>query len=135
MFIAELAVSPSRCGRDVKTILVVEDNADSREYVALLLRMRGYEVHEAENGKDALDQLETMQTLPSLLLLDLMMPVMSGLELLRVLRERTPLARLPVVVLTAGGPTMQVPHVRKVLRKPTDPQLVLAVVHEICGAP
>lgn len=62
----------------MKPILVVEDNADLRELVCFVLHEGGYDVLEAENGRDALDQLENMHPLPCLLLLDLMMPVMNG---------------------------------------------------------
>lgn len=119
----------------MKIILVVEDNSDIREYVALMLRIDGYDVLEAENGKEALDQLERMQALPSLLILDLMMPVMSGPELLQALSQSRRLAHLPVVVLSAGGEPRHVPEARKFLRKPADPLLVLAAVREICSAP
>lgn len=122
------------CGT-MKTILVVEDNEDIREYVTLMLRGDGYEVLEAENGQDALEQLERMPTLPCLLILDLMMPVMSGPELLQTLRQRAGFSQLPVVVLSAGGRQDQVQDVRKFLRKPVDPQRVRSAVREICGTP
>ena len=121
--------------QNMKTILLVEDNADSREFVAFMLRRDGYEVVEAENGRDALDQLESMHGLPCLLILDLMMPVMSGSELLHVMGERSPLTGVPVIVLTAGGQPSHEPNVVKFLRKPIDSHLVRGAVREICGAP
>lgn len=120
---------------NAKRILVVEDNTDIREYMAMMLRLDGYDVLEAENGRDALNQLEEMKAPPCLILLDLMMPVMSGPELLSALREHRRFADLPVVVLSAGARSTEAPEVRKFLRKPADPQLVLAAVHEICGMP
>jgi CheY-like chemotaxis protein len=119
----------------MKAILLVEDAADLRELVAFLLRREGYEVHEAEHGQDALDQLETMNPAPGLLLLDLMMPVMSGLELLETLGKDDRFSSLPVVVLSAGGQPSQVPSAKKFLRKPADPQLIVSVAREYCGAP
>lgn len=118
-----------------KTILVVEDNEDVRELVGVMLREAGYQVREAENGRDALDQLEAMLEPPSLVLLDLMMPVMSGPELLRVLRSRGHLAGLPIVVLSAGGEPEHAPGACRFLRKPADRKCVLAAVREACGAP
>jgi CheY-like chemotaxis protein len=119
----------------MKTILLVEDNEDVRELVGMVLRDGGYEVCEAENGQDALDRLETMSATPCLLLLDLMMPVMGGEELLRILRERNILSALPVVVLSAGGQPSQVPDAKKFIRKPADPNLILDSVREVCGSP
>lgn len=114
-------------------ILIVDDNPDVRELISLILCREGYQVHEAENGRDALDQLERMDSPPCLLLLDLMMPVMSGPELLRILSERDRLATLPVVVLSAGGQPSQAPEGKTFLRKPTDPQVLVNVVRAICG--
>lgn len=119
----------------MKTILLVEDDDDIRELVGIVLRNDGYEVYEAENGSDALQKLETMPSLPCLLLLDLMMPVMSGPELLQVLSQRKQLASLPVVVLSAGGQPSNAPTATKFLRKPADPKHLLAAVHEVCGSP
>lgn len=118
-----------------KTILVVEDNEDLREFVSAVLRHNGYAVREAENGRDALDQLEAMRPLPALLLLDLMMPVMSGPELLQALTASGLLPSIPVVVLSAGGHPAHAAGATKFLRKPTDFKVILDVVREICGAP
>lgn len=118
-----------------KTILVVEDNEDIRELVGVVLRQAGYGVEEAENGLDALERLETMRDLPCLLLLDLMMPVMTGTELLQALRDRSHLASVPVVVLTAGGRPAHAPGAQKFLRKPADAKVLLNAVQETCGAP
>jgi len=119
----------------MKSILLVEDNPDVRELMGFVLRKEGYDVHEAENGKEALAQLETMQPPPCLLLLDLMMPVMTGPELLQALADQDKLADLPVVVLSAGGLPSQVPRAQKFIRKPADPMLVVNTVREVCGTP
>ena len=119
----------------MKTVLLVEDNLDVRELVAFVLRDGGYDVHEAENGQEALHQLETMRPPPCMLLLDLMMPVMTGPELLDVLRARNRLRALPVVVFSAGGEAAQVPGVQGFIRKPADPTVILNVVREVCGGP
>ena len=118
-----------------KSILLVEDDDDIRDLVSLVLRRDGYHVYEADNGRAALDLLESLPSPPCLLLLDLMMPVMSGPELLHVLSEREQLATLPVVVLSAGGQPWHAPAAKKFIRKPADPQRLLAAVHEICGTP
>ena len=117
-----------------KTILVVDDSEDIRELLGVVLRDAGYRVCEAENGREALDLLEAMQCPPCLLLLDLMMPVMSGPELLEELRERDRLTSLPVVVISAGGQPAHAPEAKQFMRKPIDPSTLLAVVRSLCGA-
>jgi CheY-like chemotaxis protein len=118
----------------MKTILLVEDNDDVREVVAELLRGEGYDVVEAEHGQAALEQLQQMSEEPCLVLLDLMMPVMSGPELLRRLEETDRLKTLRIVVLSAGGNARDAPAAKKFIRKPVDPGVLLSVVREFCGS-
>ena len=117
----------------MKTILLVEDNADIRELAVLTLRTAGYEVAEAENGREALDQLQTMRGAPCLVLLDLMMPIMSGPELLSSLQGDQRLATLPVVVLSAGGKPSDAPAASRFIRKPVGAAVLLELVREFCG--
>jgi CheY-like chemotaxis protein len=118
-----------------KTILVIDDNEDARDLLGGALRGDGYCVCEAENGRDALDQLEAMSQPPSLLLLDMMMPVMSGPELLQALHEHPRLASVPVVILSAGIRPSQAPDVKVFMGKPTDLRMLRTVVRELCGDP
>ncbi|HET8933121.1 MAG TPA: response regulator [Polyangiales bacterium] len=134
----EASSSQSVCTRAVpcrKTILIAEDNKDLRDLMGIVLRRDGYDVCEAENGKEALDQLDTMSQPPCLMLLDLMMPVMDGQELLKILIASHRLDALPVVVLSAGGNVSEAVGATQFISKPADPKRVLAVVHEICGEP
>jgi phosphate regulon transcriptional regulator PhoB len=80
-------------------ILVVEDEADIRELLRYSLVQEGYAVEEAGDGAEALDRV--MRRAPDLVMLDLMLPRMSGLELCRRLRANPETARLPVIVVTA----------------------------------
>jgi CheY-like chemotaxis protein len=82
-------------------ILVVDDDAISRETLAGLLSKKGYSVASAENGRQALDYLRS--STPALILLDLMMPVMSGWEFLALKKTDPRLEPLPVVVMTGSG--------------------------------
>ena len=115
----------------MQDILLVEDDDDVREMFAEVLREAGYVVHEAENGKVALEQLEASNA-PCLLLLDLMMPVMNGPQLLRALEERNRLPSMAVVALSAAGQPSDVPHADKFLRKPLLPHHLLSAVQEYC---
>ncbi|WP_347330255.1 EAL domain-containing protein [Marinimicrobium locisalis] len=78
--------------------LVVEDNDFQRKVQARILRDEGFEPHMAANGQQALDILRKLR--PSLLLIDIEMPGMSGLELLRRLRGQEAFARIPVLVIS-----------------------------------
>jgi CheY-like chemotaxis protein len=120
---------------DVKVVLLVEDDQDIRELYCTLLRRYGYAVHEADNGETALQALQRFHGEPCLVLLDLMMPVMSGPELLKIMHESHRLASLPVVVLSAGGQPSDAARAQKFIRKPVDPNVLLAVVREFCGSP
>jgi CheY-like chemotaxis protein len=85
---------------DEKRVLVVEDDRDIRESLQDLLEVEGYAVVTAENGRDALQRLHRMEA-PSVILLDLMMPVMSGDEFLQELRNDDSLREIPVLVVSA----------------------------------
>ena len=122
----------------MRPILLVEDDEDIRDLYGLVLRRNGYTVHEAENGKQALEQLDQLDQLddpPCLVLLDLMMPVMSGSEFLKVVEDSDRLTELPVIVLSAAGKASDVPGAKRFIRKPVDPDLLLGVVREFCEPP
>ncbi len=83
------------------TILIVEDEED----VALLLRYNleaeGFRVLSAASGDEAIEQIQ--QTVPDLILLDWMLPGLSGIELCRRWRSREETARVPIIMITARG--------------------------------
>lgn len=93
------ADNPDACGH----ILVVDDNSDVRTYVAESLHSQGYDVHTASHGKAALDIMNGL--LPDLLLTDLMMPGMSGLDLIQAVRQDSRLQGVPIILLTAKADT------------------------------
>ncbi len=82
-----------------KRVLVVEDNVDIRELLVEILASEGYEVASAGDGRQALDT--ALRQRPDVILLDLMMPVMSGWEFRAVQRATAALADIPVIVLSA----------------------------------
>jgi two-component system sensor histidine kinase ChiS len=81
------------------TVLVVDDDVDIRCTLAAILREEGFLVREARNGVEALEKIADEK--PDLMLLDLMMPVMSGWQVLQTLRKTQRYRALPVVVLSA----------------------------------
>ncbi|MEM1293456.1 MAG: ATP-binding protein, partial [Cyanobacteria bacterium P01_H01_bin.162] len=90
---------PPESDSGVPHILVVDDNSDLRDYISNVLQRQDYQVRAAHNGQVALAMLETF--VPNLILTDLMMPGMSGLELLQRVRQDERLSSIPVVLLTA----------------------------------
>jgi CheY-like chemotaxis protein len=113
------------------TVLVVEDNDDIRELVSLVLTTEGYQVREAQHGKEALDILDAMGEQPCLVLLDMMMPVMDGFAFLQSLRKQHKLLSMPVVVVTASA-TNPVDGAVKTVRKPVSAELLRQLVREFC---
>jgi CheY-like chemotaxis protein len=85
----------------MSTILVVDDTALAREAVAKLLEYEGFKVLRAEHGRDAWAMM--YDHTPDLVLLDLMMPEMDGVTLLRMIRRSDRWEHLPVVVLTGAS--------------------------------
>ena len=85
-----------------KSVLVVEDDPDSRMFLRRWLRSEEYEVFEAVNGKEGLDQLEAMDVAPDIILLDLMMPVMDGFEFLDRIKKIESKSEIPILVVTAA---------------------------------
>src|SRR5690242_14878079 len=100
-------------------ILIVEDNPDSRETLAMVIEGMGYTVSTASNGREALDYLRT-HSLPCLILLDLMMPVMDGWEFRNQQRQDPALADIPILVVSAVNDPDQIRAVDAVdyLKKP-----------------
>ena len=82
-------------------VLVVEDDASVRELLRVALTGGGYEVLLAENGLDALVQIDRAKPKPNLLLVDIMMPELDGLTLVRALKGNRETRGIPVVFITA----------------------------------
>jgi CheY-like chemotaxis protein len=114
-------------------VLIVEDNDDTREMMAELLCFAGYRVEEARNGLEAYQMLCSCDEQPGLVLLDLMMPVMSGPELVDALAADPKLRALPIVVVSAAMETISTGAVRRALRKPVTCEQLLQVVDECCA--
>ena len=85
-------------------VMVVEDDSEIREALLEILEENGCDAVGAVNGERALAYLRSTDSLPCLILLDLMMPVMDGHEFRQCQHEDATLARIPVIVMTAGRP-------------------------------
>ncbi|WNZ47924.1 response regulator [Leptolyngbya boryana CZ1] len=86
-------------GENHARVLVVDDNPDLRSYVSGILRGQGYTVLTARNGAEGFEQVKTHR--PSLIVTDLMMPIVSGLDMIRMIRAQDDLKGTPIVLLTA----------------------------------
>ena len=118
-------------------ILVVEDDADSRELLCELLRTYGYETVQAANGLEALAWLDRTPAL-SLIVLDLMMPMMDGWEFRRRQQQHPTHGRVPVLVASADTRVNARPadlQAEALLCKPLDFTRLLGLVRRFCGAP
>ena len=126
-----MAVAIRATLRPVRSVLVVEDHADLREMLAVMLESEGFRVQVAQNGREALECLRRSR--PSVILLDLMMPVMTGDEF-RAHQLADPRYRdVPVICMTAahdGGERAALLHAQAYFQKPVDFEQLLGAVRE-----
>lgn len=129
MPVAELAEmhNPAR-------ILVVDDNAASREILTKRLQQQGYELLQASDGEEALNSAK--QNLPDLILLDVGMPKLDGFEVCRRLKNDPTLPFMPIILVTARAAAQDVvtgleAGADEYLTKPTDQAALIARVHSM----
>ena len=114
-------------------IVVIEDDADLREAICLMLRYDGHEVSGFSNGKEAIRRLEDgLQA--DVILLDLMMPIMTGWEFCEYRAATTALARVPVIVITARRSVTPPPGVNDMLLKPFDADELYGAITRVLAA-
>jgi CheY-like chemotaxis protein len=111
------------------SVLVVDDDDDIREAICGILEAEGYTTMTAENGEVALRTMDKGRR-PCVVLLDLMMPVMSGWDFMREVSEKKDLDDLPVVVVSAY--TEPANGAKRILKKPLDVKQLLGAVREFC---
>jgi CheY-like chemotaxis protein len=111
------------------TVLIVDDDADTRETLRQLLEHEGYAVRLARDGAEAVATMEAEP--PSFVILDLMMPDMDGWEVAGRMHDEERLASIPVCVLTAA-PEWAPSDSACVMRKPIDLPRLLALLRERC---
>ncbi|HKD12071.1 MAG TPA: response regulator [Thermoanaerobaculia bacterium] len=115
-------------------VLIIEDDAAVLDALREVLEDEGHEVLVAANGREALSRLRSGNR-PDLILLDLMMPVMSGWEFREAQLQDETLAAIPTVILTALGSAAQRAlelQSAGFLQKPIQPDRLLQKVDEIC---
>lgn len=122
-----------------KSILVADDNDDIREAIVEALENEGYQVRAARNGSEALEILKTMPV-PTLILLDLMMPVMSGWEFLDAQKRDARFAAHQVVTISAVNSQQSIEDPTPLdtagsIQKPFSLGKLWEKVAEFCGPP
>jgi CheY-like chemotaxis protein len=117
--------------------VVVEDNHDLQYLYRLKLEREGFQVATAENGVEGLELIEKFK--PDVVLLDLMMPIMSGAEMLAIMRAQTWGGDARVIVLTnisrdEAPQALRFLHVdRYVVKAHHTPAQIMNIVHEVLG--
>ena len=84
---------------EYKSILIVDDDLTLREMYSEMLKSEGFSVDMAKDGEEAIQKATEMK--PNLILLDIMMPKINGLDVLKKRREQPDTAEIPVIILTA----------------------------------
>ena len=118
-------------GAHTEPILVIEDNDDVRDMIAVTLELEGHRVVTASNGREALYLLHHGVE-PCMILLDLMMPVMNGWEFQKAVEREPQLRDIPIVVVSATGTDVNRTQAAAVLPKPIDVDKLLDVVEDFC---
>ena len=81
------------------SILIADDEPNQLELMAYNLKKADFVIHQAENGEEALEKVEELS--PDLVILDWMMPNMSGIEVCRILRSKDETKKIPIIILSA----------------------------------
>ena len=119
---------------DEKNVLVIEDEEDIQQLVAFNLLKNGFRVRCADSGEEGLRQADSL--LPDLVLLDIMLPGIDGLAVLKQLKETSRLAGIPVIMLSAKGEEQDIVSGLNLgaddyVPKPFSPKVLLARVRSV----
>jgi CheY-like chemotaxis protein len=120
----------------MKTILVVDDEFDLTATLRAILEGEGYAAEVCSDGRAALERLRSGGK-PDLVLMDVMMPILSGLEVLRAMRATAGLESVPVLLMSCVPPAVRQEDYRwqTLLRKPFTLPSLLGAVTALIGSP
>lgn len=119
----------------MKRLLVVEDENALRDVYTTLFKLRGFEVYEAANGKEAIERLQTVK--PDVIILDALMPVMGGIEFLQTVKIKENYPDTRVLLLSNLSVPKTVSQGRKLgadkylLKASVSPRELIAVVEKL----
>ena len=118
------------------TILVVDDEKPVRQFLVAAFEQQGHRVLEAHHGRHALNVLASSALHPDLVLSDIMMPIVSGLELCSILKADPSTAGIPVILMSAAHPrATTISSADAVIVKPFDLDTLDALIERILAAP
>lgn len=119
-------------------LLIIEDDGDLQQMLSIAFNREGYEVHYAFNGKEGYEKILAIQ--PDVILLDLMMPVLNGVEVIKLVTTNTSIKDIPIIVMTAHGDkadmlesSIKAQGVREYVRKPFEVAEVKGLVRRMLG--
>lgn len=120
-----------------KKVMIVDDSKTIRQQVSFTLQKGGYEVVEAEDGKDGLTKLQATPDI-AMVISDVNMPNMNGLEMVEAIRADAKIAAVPVIMLTTEGAADLIDRAKKAgakgwLVKPFKPDQLVAAVQKLAG--
>lgn len=110
-------------------VLVVEDDTDVRESLEELFAQEGLAVETAVNGVEAMKRLAAAP--PSVVVLDLLMPLMGGVEVYQQMQSDDRLREVPVIISTSDP--SNAPHGTMIMRKPLDLDRLIKIVRGFCA--
>ena len=117
-------------------VLIVEDDAEIRDFASELLELQGFHVTRAADGQQALEQLRAGDGTTCLILLDLMMPTMSGEEFRKAQLDDPAIASIPVVLMSGGGDMIAKARelgITEFMTKPMSLTCLVSVVERYCA--
>lgn len=114
-------------------ILIAEDNPDSQQLLQMILESEGFIVTTASDGEKAIDILREIK--PDILVTDLLLPTVSGGDLIRHVRSTAELAQMPIVVISAYGDSYEsdalAAGANVVLKKPLDSDVLVSAIKRL----
>jgi CheY-like chemotaxis protein len=134
---ASLTLTPSlqnapKLQRKNRKVLIIEDDAWMSELLEMFLKSRGFEVQIAQNGFEALEHL-SFGTRPKALILDLVMPVMDGVQFLKIKNANPLWETIPTVVASASEEIQCQSQAERFLKKPLDLELLCRALENYCS--
>ncbi len=111
-------------------VLVVDDEREIRESLEEFLVDEGYSVSVAADGAEAMDRLRS-EVPPQIVILDLLMPVMSGIEVYEAMQSDTRLAAIPVIISTSDP--SRAPSGNLIMKKPINLDRLQSVIRRFCN--
>ena len=114
-------------------ILIVDDDADQRDFLIALLKFEGYDVEIAQDGNEAIKQVKS--TCPNLIISDIDMPDIDGITMVKMLRELPECSDIPILTLSgySTGNLKMAMHAgaNQALRKPVEMDSLIGIIHSL----